>query len=98
MTHRRVFTTVPIFHRLAAMIAALTVASPSLAQATLLRSAVQRLVHDNLGRGPTAVRTVRRKAAAVRTRTDLFELDQILPQGPGGECQAGLFHRQGRPR
>jgi invasion protein IalB len=32
MTHRLVFTTLPIFRRLAAMIAALTVASPSLAQ------------------------------------------------------------------
>ena len=32
MTHRRLFTTVPIFRTLAAMIAALTVASPSLAQ------------------------------------------------------------------
>ena len=28
---------------------------------------------------------------------DLCTLDQILPEGPGRQRQAGLFHRQGRP-
>src|SRR4029077_153543 len=46
-------------------------------------------------RGPGAARaaagTGRRSASA-----HLFALDQVLPEGPGGERQAGLFHRQGR--
>ena len=41
--------------------------------------------------GPAAGRS--RSAA-----TDLLALDEVLPEGAGGERQAGLFHRQGRPR
>ena len=32
-----------------------------------------------------------------RSSADLCALDQILPEGPGRQRQAGLLHRQGRP-
>src|SRR5262245_46440501 len=41
---------------------------------------------------PAGAGTRRRSAAA-----HLFALDQVLPEGPGGQRQAGLLHRQGRP-
>ena len=39
----------------------------------------------------------RRPAAGPAGSADLCALDQILPEGPGCQRQAGLLHRQGRP-
>ena len=36
-------------------------------------------------------------AAGTAGSADLCALDQILPEGPGRQRQAGLLHRQGRP-
>ena len=51
------------------------------------------------GRRPPAAAPPRRRrpARGPAGSADLCALDQILPEGPGCQRQAGLLHRQGRP-
>src|SRR6266545_6355819 len=50
------------------------------------------------GRAGTSSGSGGTAAAGGRTAAHLLAVDQVLPEGPGSQRQAGLLHRQGRPR